>query len=164
MSMIKRRQPEAELSTQRGLDPFAMMQELMRWDPFRELSQIGGSTSQFVPRFEVKERRDAYVFKADLPGVREEDLDISLTGNRLTVSGHREEEKRNDDERFFTYERSYGSFTRTFSLPEDVDGEHCDAELKDGVLTLTLGKKPEMQPKRIAVSTGGKGDKQQLKA
>ncbi|HYG68700.1 MAG TPA: Hsp20/alpha crystallin family protein, partial [Anaeromyxobacteraceae bacterium] len=117
----------------------------------------------FVPSFEVKETKDAYVFKADLPGIREEDLDINLTGNRLTVSGKREEEKRSEEERYYAYERSYGSFSRSFTLPEGVDAEHVDAELRDGVLTVRIAKRPEVQPKRIEVKklSPTKGEKAQ---
>ncbi|MFN7135345.1 MAG: Hsp20/alpha crystallin family protein, partial [Myxococcales bacterium] len=105
----------------------------------------------FVPRFEVKETKDGYVFKADLPGVDEKDVDVSLTGNRLTISGRREAEERKEGETYFAYERSFGSFSRTFTLPEGVDTEHVDAELKNGVLTIQLGKRAEMKPRKIAL-------------
>src|SRR5512138_772852 len=98
----------------RLLDPFEMMRDLIRWDPLSEVGAGGTRYFPFVPSFEVKETRDAYVFKADLPGVREDDLDINLTGNRLTVSGTRQEEKHEDDDRFYAYERSYGTFSRSF--------------------------------------------------
>jgi HSP20 family protein len=102
----------------------------------------------------VKETNEAFVFKADVPGLKEDDLEISLTGNRLTVSGKRDEERRDENERFFAYERSYGTFTRTFTLPDGVDTEHVNADLKDGVLTLTLPKRPEVQPKKIQLKSG----------
>ena len=69
----------------------------------------------------MKETKDAYVFRADLPGVKDEDLEISLTGNRLTVSGHREQEKREQSETYYATERAYGSFSRTFTLPDGTD-------------------------------------------
>lgn len=140
----------------RGLDPFERMKELMGFDPFEQMGRIVGGGEpvvSFIPAFEVKETKDAYVFKADVPGVKEGDLDITLTGDRLTISGKRETEKQEDTDRFYAYERSYGSFTRSFTLPEGVDAEHIDADLKDGVLHLRLPKQPEMQPKRIQVST-----------
>ncbi len=139
----------------RGFDPFERMRELMGFDPFEQVGRmVGGQEREvgFVPAFEVKETKDAYIFKADLPGVKEGDLDITLTGDRLTISGKRETEKEEDSDRFYAYERSYGSFTRSFTLPEGVDGDHCSADLKDGVLHLRLPKVPEMQPKRIQVS------------
>ncbi len=135
------------------------------WDPFETMTQLlgtrGRETSAFVPAFEVKETQDAFIFKADLPGVQEKDLDISLTGGRLVVSGKRETERRDENERYFAYERSFGSFSRAFTLPEGVDADHISAELKDGVLHLVLPKLPEVQPKRIQVTSGTKagGDK-----
>jgi HSP20 family protein len=113
----------------------------------------------FVPHFDVKESEAGYVFKADLPGVKEQDLDISLTGNRLTVSGKRDAEERHESETYFAFERTYGSFTRSFTLPEGADAEHVQAELKSGVLTLVLPKKPENQPRKINLrpSTTEKG-------
>ena len=133
-----------------------MMQDLMRWDPFQELSRgmPSGEGMGFVPTFEVKETKDSYVFKADLPGVKESDVDISLTGNRLTVSGHRQEERKEEGETFYAYERSYGTFSRSFTLPEGIDHENVQAELKDGVLHVAVPKKPEVQPKRIQLKGG----------
>lgn len=144
----------------RERDPFHRMHELMNLDPFEAMSQLlGGRESTeapFVPAFDVKETKDAFIFKADVPGVEEKDLDITLTGDRLVVSGRRESETREGNERFYTYERSFGSFSRAFTLPEGVDGENVQADLKGGVLTLRLPKKPEVQPKRIQVGTGEK--------
>ncbi len=140
-------------------NPLEMMRDLMSWDPFRELTRTMPSGAAFVPSFEVKERKDAFTVKADLPGVREEDLDVSLTENRLTISGTRDEEKKEEGERYYTYERSYGNFTRSFTLPEGIDAEHIEAELKDGVLNVTLPKRPEVQPKKISLLNRGKGEK-----
>lgn len=83
----------------------------------------------FAPKFDVRESADSYVFTADLPGIKEDDLDISVTGNRLTVSGRREEEKNQEDDRYYAIERSYGSFSRSFTLPEGYDLDNIDAEL-----------------------------------
>jgi HSP20 family protein len=116
----------------------------------------GQDEGRFVPSFEVKENKDSYLFKADLPGVKEEDLDISLVSHRLTISGKREAEKREEGETWYAYEREYGSFTRSFTLPEGVDPEHVRAELKNGVLHLVIPKKPEVQPRKIQVGGGEK--------
>jgi HSP20 family protein len=142
----------------REWDPVRRMRELLDWDPFAQMAPYGGEQlAAFQPSFEIKETRDSYVFKADMPGVAEKDIDISLTGNRLTISGRRECEDRNEDERYFAYECSYGSFVRSFTLPDGVDGEHVNAELKDGVLTLVIPKRPETQPRKIAVKGGSLG-------
>ena len=81
-------------------------------------------------------------------------MDVSLSGNRLTVSGKREEEQRNEEENYFCCERSYGSFTRSFTLPDGIDTKKLDAELKDGVLTVTLPKAPEAKPQRVQIKAG----------
>jgi HSP20 family protein len=161
MSIIRRNDNERGLVRNHELDPFEMMQDLLRWDPFRELSRgVGGTElASFIPAFEVKETKDSYVFKADLPGVKEDGLDISLTGNRLTISGQRQEEKKDEGDRHFVYERSFGSFSRSFTLPEGIDAEHVQAELKHGVLNVVVPKKPEVQPKRITVRTADEGEK-----
>ncbi len=155
-----RNDPGSMLST-RYTDPFEMMRDLMRWDPFAELG-AGRPDASFAPSFEVKETKDAYTFKADLPGIQESDLEISLTGNRLTVSGKREEEARSEEDRFYAYERSYGSFSRSFTLPEGVDVEHAEAGLNQGVLTVSIPKKPEVKPRKIEVKKlSAKGEKAQ---
>lgn len=161
-NLIRRGAPGPMGPSTRALDPFEMMRDLIRWDPFAELGVAGSRELGFVPSFEVKETKDEYVFKADLPGIREEDLDITLTANRLTVSGKREEEKREEEDRYYAYERSYGSFSRSFTLPEGIDVEHAQAELSGGVLTVSVAKKPEVKPKRIEVKKlQAKGEKAQ---
>jgi len=139
-----------------GFDPFEVMREMLQWDPFRQLG-MGHAQPQmmFAPQFEVRETPERYVFKADLPGVAEKDLEISLAQNRLTVSGHREAEKRDEGDRFYAYERTYGSFTRTFTLPADIDDQRVSADLREGVLTIEVPKAPESQPRKIAVKPGG---------
>lgn len=157
-NLIRRGEPGA-LEPTRFWEPLEMLREMMHWDPFRELEVVGTRAVAFVPAFEVKETKDEYVFRADMPGIKEKDLEISLTGNRLTVSGKREEEKREEGERYYTYERSYGSFSRSFTLPEGTDPEHVRAELKDGVLTLGIAKKPEVKPKKIELKAIKPGEK-----
>jgi HSP20 family protein len=128
-------------------DPFAMARELMSWDPFFSAR----TPTAFAPAFEVKETAEAFVVKADLPGVAESDLDIAVHNNILTIAGSRPAEQRKEDESYTLYERQYGSFSRSFSLPDMADGERIDAKLESGVLTLTIGKKAEAKPRKIAV-------------
>ena len=107
------------------------MRDVLRWDPFRELEgAAGGDYGLFAPSFDVKENKEGYVFRADLPGVKEEDLEISLTGNRLAISGKREQEKHEQGDTYYASERSYGSFSRAFTLPDGTDAENVKAELK----------------------------------
>jgi HSP20 family protein len=141
-------------------DPFRLMREMF-WDPFREVNDAT-SRGGFAPTFEMTESADAYVISADLPGVEEEDVDISLTGNRLSISGHREQSRQEEGLRYHTSERVFGRFTRSFSLPDGADPEHLRAEIANGVLTIAVPKKPELQPKRISVAkraTGRGGQK-----
>jgi HSP20 family protein len=137
-------------------DPMHMFRELMRWDPFREIAPVSSAAAMndLTAAFEIKETKEGYMFKADVPGVKESDLTINLTGNRLTVSGKREAEKQTENETYFSYERSYGSFTRSFTLPEGIEGEKVNATLKDGVHSNLVPKKPEAQPKKVAIKTG----------
>jgi len=81
---------------------------------------------------------------------------VTLTGNRLTVAGKREAEKKEQTETFYMYERSYGDFRRSFTLPDGVDTSSVHADLKEGVLTIDIKKAPEMQPKKVAIQTPAK--------
>jgi HSP20 family protein len=142
-------------------NPLRSMRDVFGWDPFREMAPLlnrfeSMRPDAWAPSFEVRETKDAYVFKADVPGVKKEDIDVSLSGNRLQVSGKRDAERETKDDTFYTYERSYGSFTRAFTLPADIDPDHVRSELKDGVLTLAVPKKAEAQTKKIAIGTGSK--------
>lgn len=132
-------------------DPFALARSLFGFDPFFGLEARQAKTT-FMPSFEVKETDEAYVLKADVPGVQENDIDISLHGNVLTISGARSAEERKEGETYFVYERQYGSFSRAFSLPEEANSEAINAQLKDGVLTVQVGKKAESKPRKISLS------------
>jgi HSP20 family protein len=153
MANLIRRKDAGSIEPSRPLDPFEMMRDLMRWDPFAEMMP-SATGAAFVPSFDVKETKDAYVFTADLPGVKESDLELSLTGNRLTISGKREEETKQQDDRWYTFERSYGAFSRSFTLPEGVDADNVEAQLKDGVLRVSVPKKPEAKPRKIELKLG----------
>jgi HSP20 family protein len=137
-----------------SVNPLRMMRDLLGFDPFVEMSPMLTQFAEpgtFVPQFEVRETPDAYIFKADLPGVGEEDLEISLTGNRLTISGRREAEDQQQTDRYFAVERMYGTFTRSFTLPEGIDPDRVDADLSNGVLSLRIPKQPHNQPKKISL-------------
>jgi HSP20 family protein len=132
------------------------------WDPFRILMSDlfgpelagGGLVSgerTFAPDIEVKESKDAFLFNADLPGVKDSDVEINVDGNRLTLSGKREEEHRSEEDRYFAYERSFGSFSRSFVMPDNADMENIKADLREGVLRVEVPKKAEAKPKRIPI-------------
>ena len=137
--------------------PFRMMRDLMGWDPFREMAPFMPQLpAGFAPSFEIKETKEGFVFKADVPGIKENDLNVTMTGNRLTIAGKREAEKQEQTDTYYTYERSYGDFSRAFTLPEGIDANSVHADLKDGVLTVSIAKTPEAQPKKIAVQGAAK--------
>jgi HSP20 family protein len=163
-TLIRRNQQEAAPSSASVWDPFRVMRDVLRWDPFRELEATGGEYGLFSPNFDVKETKEGFVFRADLPGVKEEDLEISLTGNRLTISGKREQEKHEQGDTYYTSERSYGTFSRAFTLPDGTDGDNVKAELKDGVLQVIVPKKPEVQPRKIAIGKEAGGGAGKAKA
>jgi HSP20 family protein len=138
-------------------DPFRAMREMLRWDPFREMAPMLSSNDRgvYVPTFDVTENKDSYVFKADVPGVKKEDLEITLTGNRLQISGKRDVETEEKKDTYYTYERQFGTFTRSFTLPEGIDTMHAKSELKEGVLTLVIPKTAAAQAKKIPISAPG---------
>ncbi len=146
----------------RGLQPFRWMDDLLHWDPFREMyPMLANVNAVFSPDFDVRETKDSYVFQVDLPGIRESDVDISITGNRLNISGKREQtqEQTEANDNYYVSERSYGAFTRSFTLPQGADLDHVQAELKDGVLTITVPKQEQAQPRKIMLGAGTGGTK-----
>jgi HSP20 family protein len=145
---------------------------ITRWDPFRELATLQdrmnrlfqetastGETSltnsgAFIPPVDVYEDEHGLRLKLEVPGIDEKDLDVRIENNVLTVKGERKFEKEEKEENFRRVERRYGSFVRSFTLPNTIDSEKVSAEYKNGVLTLQLGKKAEAKPKQIKVNIG----------
>ena len=141
---------------------------LVRWTPFTEMDRLTHVMNRFFdapteargkradvnwsPAIDVTEDKDKIVLQADVPGLAEKDVDIQIEKDVLTLRGERALERKSDDgEHHYRYERVSGQFVRSFTLPPTVDTEHVTAAIKDGVLTLTLPKKPEAEPKKIAV-------------
>jgi len=140
-------------------EPLRAMREMLRWDPFREMAPTfpvlpGLERMSFNPTFDVTETKDGYTFKADVPGVKKEEIEISTVGNRLQISGKRDSEHEAKTDTVYTYERQYGSFVRSFTLPDGADIDHAKSELKDGVLTLVIPKKAGAQAKKITIGGG----------
>jgi HSP20 family protein len=106
------------------------------------------------PDFEVRETDDAIVLKGDMPGVKEQDIDVSLSGNSLQISGKREREEEAEEGTVYTYEREYGQFSRSFTLPESADLDKVRCDLKDGVLNIVVPKKPGSAPARRKIQIG----------
>ncbi len=141
---VKKNGPQqGQLSpTTPAMDPSRWFSRMMGFDPFREMMPLlSEERFTFDPAFEVRETKDGFLFKADVPGVKANDLDVSVMGNRIQISGKREAEKEDRSDTFYTYERSYGSFTRSFTLPEGIRAEEINADLRDGVLSVLIPKK-----------------------
>ena len=134
-----------------AFEPFRLMRHFLRWDPYQDVAFPEGAANAFMPSFDVEETADAYQFIADMPGIRREDLELNLAGNRLTISGKRETQGNHENGKYYAQERSFGTFTRSFSLPEEVESTRVAAELKDGVLHLLVPKSPEVRPQKIKI-------------
>lgn len=106
---------------------------------------------EWIPAFDVTENEREYVIKGELPGIESKDLDISLLDGILTVKGEKKQEKEEKEENYHRVERHYGSFSRSFRVPENVKTDELDASYKDGVLKLTLPKTEEATAKKIEV-------------
>ena len=133
------------------MNPYHLMETLLRWKPFAD---DVGREGFFSPPFEVREAKDAYVIKADLPGIRDSELDVTVAGNAVTVSGRREPDAGNDGDQYYVMERGYGTFSRTFAVSDAADLTNLTADLNGGVLTLRIPKRPEVQPRKINVGSG----------
>jgi HSP20 family protein len=162
ISVRRENDVQKQMQQVRGADwePWRVMRSLLSWDPFRELGsslltpyQYGkAGETELGAAFDVKETPEAFVFYADVPGLKEKDLDIQVSGNRLTIRGKRETELKEEiGHTYYACERSFGSFARSFTLPDSADIEKCSADLKDGVLTLTVAKKASERPRNIAI-------------
>jgi HSP20 family protein len=151
--MVRRSAGRQLPAVNREADLFKPFGDLWFLNPFEEFTVPPFSPKTFIPPFEIKETKDAFVFKADVPGVKDTDLEVQVVGNRLNVIGKREEEKEERGESFHTYERSYGNFARSFTLPDGIDAEHVLADLRAGVLIITMPKMPEVKPKSIPIKT-----------
>ena len=147
---------------------------LVRWDPFRELedmsdrlnrvfsrpglSQTNGKetmiVADWVPAVDVSETDGEFHIKAEIPDVKKEDVKVTLEDGVLTIQGQRKQEKEDKGTKYHRVERTYGSFVRSFTLPDLVDEEKVKAEFKDGVLTLQLPKSEKAKPKAIEVKVG----------
>jgi HSP20 family protein len=143
------------------------MTTITRIDPFRELATFFGNFADgsgkeqlaagtFVPAVDVYEDEHNLVLKLEVPGVNEEDLNVSLENNTLTVQGERKFEKEEKEENFHRIERRYGSFTRTFKLPNTADTDKVEAGYEKGILKITVAKRAEAKPKQIKVGSNEK--------
>jgi HSP20 family protein len=147
------------------------MNLVTRWDPFKEMDELNrrlGSlfslsqpragngkeamtVAEWSPLVDITEDAREYLIKAELPEVRKEDVKVTVEDGVLSITGERKFEKEEKDKRYHRIERAYGSFTRSFTVPEDADDSKVSAEFKDGVLTVRLSKNEKARPKSIDV-------------
>jgi HSP20 family protein len=148
------------------------MSALTRWNPFREMEDIHDrlftlfkntqprnasgeqeslTVSEWTPLVDITEDDKEYLIKAELPEVKKEDVKVTVENGLLTISGERKIEKEEKGKRYHRVERAYGSFVRSFSLPDDADGNKVNADFKDGVLRVHLAKSEHAKPKQIEV-------------
>lgn len=106
---------------------------------------------ELSPTVDIYEEGDTLVVKAELPGIKKEDLNVTITKNRITLSGEKKHEKKVEKKDYHWCESTYGTFSRSFRLPDDVNGEAADAEFHDGVLEIRIPKTEETKTKKITV-------------
>jgi HSP20 family protein len=144
---------------------------LVRWEPLREFAALQNEMSRFlgealregngqhrtwVPAVDVWETEKEVVYAFDVPGIPEDKISIELEDNALTVAGERERTKEVSDERFYRFERRFGSFSRTIGLPQNVKEDQVKAEYRDGVLEVRVAKPETPKPRRIQIGRGEK--------
>jgi HSP20 family protein len=142
------------------------------WQPFGEMEELGRRFEDFFgrpflpalwrraatdgygwsPAIDVEEKDDKFIVKVELPGVKEEDVDVSVAGDMLTISGEKQTESKEKKKGYYYSESSYGSFSRSVSVPSTVDSSKIEACFDKGVLEIVLPKTPEVKPKKIKVA------------
>lgn len=150
---------------------------ITRWDPFRNLSTLqdqvnrlfensvhagrndGAALTSWAPAVDIYETENELVIKADVPDMNEKELDIRVENNMLTIRGDRKFEQKVKEDNYLRIERTYGSFSRSFALPNTLNTEAIKAEYKNGVLTVDLPRRAESKPKQVKVNvTSGNGN------
>src|SRR5687767_15956086 len=144
---------------------------ITRYDPFRDLRNLqeevnrlftgnvgrtfddeGIARGSWSPSVDIYENKEQIVLEAELPGMNREDFDLSVENNVITLRGERHFEKKDDNDNYHRVERAYGSFTRSFTLPQTVSAEGANAEYRNGVLRVTLPKREEAKARRIQIN------------
>jgi HSP20 family protein len=144
---------------------------IVRWEPMRELTSLqsdvnrlfnsffegtNGEARRWTPAVDLVEADRHLILKADLPGLSEDDVQIEVQDNVLTISGERTAESEERKEGYYRLERAFGSFSRSLTLPEGVDAEKIEATFDSGVLEVKIPKPEEVKPKRVSIGRGSK--------
>src|SRR5256714_12811949 len=155
---------------------------IIRYDPFRDLRALqdevnrlftgnmarfddeGIARGSWSPSVDIYENKDQIVVEAELPGMNREDFDLSVENNVITLRGERRFEKKDETDNYHRVERSYGSFTRSFTLPQTVSAEDANAEYRNGVLRVTLPKREEVKARRIEIQGEGESKPRTIEA
>jgi len=150
------------------------MSSVNRWDPFQDMLSLREAMNQlledsvvrpmtarggqgFVPALDVSETEDGYLVEAAVPGLKPQDLEITVENNVLTIKGEVRQEREDKKRSFHRVERRFGSFQRTIALPTTVKSDAIQAALTDGVLRLEIPKAEEVKPRKISVNVGNGG-------
>jgi len=151
------------------------MTSLIRWNPVREMMNLRSEMDRLFERamgtpsadwqgattwglaLDVAENNDAFIVVASVPGVRPDDLDITVSNNMLTIKGEFKVDDSIEEEKYHFRERRYGSFSRSINLPVSVDADAIEANYENGVLTLTVPKAEEVKPRRISIKARANG-------
>lgn len=158
----------------RIIQEVGLVMTITRYDPFRDLRNLqeevnrlftgnigrtyddeGIARGSWQPSVDIYENKDHIVLEAELPGMNREEFDLSIENNVITLRGERRFEKRDDTDNYHRVERAYGSFTRSFTLPNSVSAEGANAEYRNGVLRVTIPKRAETKARRIEVQGEG---------
>jgi HSP20 family protein len=151
---------------------------ITRYDPFRDLRSLqdevnrlftgnvgrtfddeGIARGSWHPSVDIYENKDQIVLEAELPGMSREDFDLSIENNVITLRGERRFEKKEDTDNYHRVERAYGSFTRSFTMPNTITGEGATADYRNGVLRVTIPKREDTKARRIEVKGEGEAPK-----
>ncbi len=143
---------------------------IIRWDPFRDLITLREKmnrlfeeafttrgeekdlvASTWTPSVDIYETENALILSAEVPGIDEKDIEIKIEDSTLTLKGERKFEKETKEENYHRIERAYGSFYRSFTLPHYIDQDNIKAEHENGVLKITMPKKPELKPRKVKI-------------
>lgn len=144
---------------------------LSAWNPFRELEEMRNEMSRvfgwpagrgesdglfesiWSPPVDIAQEGDHYIVKADLPGMKKDEIEITLNGDTLTISGEKKKENETKEDNYYRSERYYGRFSRSLALPSTVDANKIEASYKEGVLSVTIPKSEEARPKQIKIQS-----------
>lgn len=151
---------------------------IIKYDPFRELRSLQDDVNRLFitafprnfdneqmsrgawnPNVDISENEHAIVLEAELPGMKLENIDLSIENNVITLRGERKFENKQEKENYHRVERSYGSFTRSFTLPRTITGEDAQADFQNGVLRVTLPKREETKARKIEIKGSGESAK-----